>query len=277
MVPTAEPIVKWPGGKRRLVDDLIARLPKRFHRYFEPFLGGGALFFRLSPTSAVLSDANADLIEMYQAVRDDVEAVIACLEEHAKQHSPQHYYATRSLFNRRTQPRSARAAAFLYLNRTCYNGLWRVNRRGEFNAPLGRYASPTICCPDRLRKASAVLRHADLRVASYEIVVNRARRGDLVYFDPPYAPRSTTAKFVEYTSEGFGISQQRELAAAFRDLDRRGCFVILSNSDTPFVRELYEGYRIDVVKCSRVINCQREGRAQVTEVIVTNVDPGAIP
>lgn len=266
------PVVKWAGGKTRLLDDLRARMPRTFRRYFEPFLGGGALFFRVAPEDAVLSDCNADLINMYTCVAWNVEAVIRRLQTHKRKHNTEHYYATREAWNARSRRQSDvdRAAAFIYLNKTCYNGLWRVNRSGGFNVPMGRYTNPTICEADKLRAASVALQKARLEVGHYADAVGEAASGDLVYFDPPYAPVSRTANFTSYARGAFGDDDQRELAELFRELDDRGCHVMLSNSDVPLIRELYDGYSIDTVTCSRAINSRATSRGAVNEVIVTN-------
>jgi DNA adenine methylase len=276
-VDAATPIVKWVGGKSKLLGELEARVPGSYRRYFEPFLGGGALFFRLTPAAgaAALSDTNAELIGCYRAVRDDVEGVIAALLRHRRAHSDAHFYRVREGWNAGAPSPSRtadveRAAAFLYLNKTCYNGLWRVNRRGAFNVPVGRYDNPSILDAARLRAAARALAGQILEVAPFESALVSAERGDFVYFDPPYHPVSDTAHFTSYTADKFGPDDQERLAAAFRALDARGCAVMLSNSDTPFVRRLYAGHRIDRVWCARAINSRGDRRGAVAEVIVTN-------
>jgi len=269
--PVAAPVVKWVGGKTKLLPELLARMPERFARYYEPFAGGAALFFRVAPERAVLADSNSDLVGLYTCLAGDVAGVIRRLEHHRAAHCEAHYYATRTRWNDREQSwRSAdRAATFIYLNKTCFNGLWRVNRSGAFNVPIGRYTDPPICVPDALRAASALLARSTLRCGDYRAAVADARRGDFVYFDPPYDPVAPTANFTSYTSDAFGADHQRALADAARDLVARGCQVMLSNSDTPFVRSLYKGFQIDRVKCSRAINSNAARRGEVDEVIVT--------
>ena len=267
----AAPIIKWVGGKTRLLPELIARMPDRFGRYYEPFAGGAALFFRVSPERAVLNDFNADLIGVYRSVRNDVDDVIAHLERHRDLHSEEHYYATRTWWNNSRSPfadGAERAAAFIYLNKTCFNGLWRVNRAGEFNVPMGSYANPTICAPDALRAAQPLLAPTRLCCGDYRTAVAEAERGDFIYFDPPYVPLTPTASFTSYTADGFGLEQQRELADTARILVARGCRVMLSNSDVPLVRSLYGGFRIDSVECARAINSNATKRGKVGEVIV---------
>lgn len=269
--PVAAPVVKWVGGKTKLLPALLARMPERFARYYEPFAGGAALFFRVAPERAVLADSNPDLIGLYTCLANDVAGVIRKLEHHRAAHCQAHYYATRARWNDREQSWSSadRAATFIYLNKTCFNGLWRVNRAGAFNVPIGRYTDPPICVPDALRAAGGLLGRATLRCDDYRAAVADARRGDFVYFDPPYDPVAPTANFTSYTSDAFGADHQRALADTARALVARGCRVMLSNSDTLFVRSLYRGFRIDRVKCNRAINSNAARRGEVDEVIVT--------
>ena len=269
--PVAAPVIKWVGGKTRLLPELTQRLPATFGRYFEPFAGGAALFFRVAPLRAVLSDFNPDLVGLYTTVRRDVAGVIKQLERHRTLHSEAHYYDVRTRWNDREIEWSTaeRAATFIYLNKTCFNGLWRVNRAGAFNVPIGRYTDPPICVPDALQAAARVLVNADLRCGDYRDAVVDAVRGDFLYFDPPYDPLTPTSSFTSYTTNAFGPDQQHELAETARALVRRGCRVMLSNSDTPLVRSIYKGFTIDRVKCSRAINSNAAKRGDVDEVIVT--------
>ena len=269
--PVAAPVVKWVGGKTKLLPELLARVPERFGRYYEPFAGGAALFFRLAPRRAVLADSNADLIGLYGALATDVAGVIRRLQHHRDAHDERHYYATRAKWNDRdaSWPAAERAAAFVYLNKTCFNGLWRVNRSGDFNVPIGRYTDPPICVPEALRAASAVLSRAELRNTDYRAAVADAEPGDFVYFDPPYDPVTTTANFTSYTAVAFDADDQRALADCARDLVARGCRVMLSNSDTPFIRSIYKGLKIERVKCARAINSNASKRGEVDEVLIT--------
>jgi DNA adenine methylase len=267
----AAPIVKWAGGKSRLLDELLARSPRRFRRYFEPFLGGAALYFRLAPRFAVLSDSNADLINMYRCVAWNVEAVIRRLARHRAEHSEAHYYQMRERWNTQGELSADvdRAAAFIYLNKTCYNGLWRVNSRGHFNVPVGRYDEPSIFDPAALRAASRLLQRAEITASHYAEAADGARAGDFIYFDPPYHPLSETANFTSYTAGSFGPDDQRQLADTARALVRRGCAVMVSNSDTPFIRDLYRDFRIDGVDCARAINSKASARGPQRELIIT--------
>jgi DNA adenine methylase len=268
--PSASPVIKWVGGKTKLLPELLSRMPARFGRYYEPFAGGAALFFRVAPQRAVLADFNADLIGLYTTIANDVGAVIKRLERHRDQHSERYYYDVRARWNDHDAAWATadRAATFIYLNKTCFNGLWRVNRSGDFNVPIGRYTDPPICVPEALRAAQTVLSRADIKCCDYRTAVADARRGDFVYFDPPYDPVAPTANFTSYTANQFAGVQQRELADTARELVARGCKVMLSNSDTPFIRSLYKGFRIDRVKCPRAINSNAARRGDVDEVIV---------
>ena len=267
---SAEPIVKWPGGKSRLLAELLARLPATWQRYYEPFAGGAALFFRLAPRRAVLADLNADLIATYRAIVDDVDGVARQLRRYKEAHGEAHYYATRTDWNTRRQSWSAvkRAATFIYLNKTCFNGLWRVNRAGDFNVPVGRYTNPTIYSLASLRAARDVLVHAELRAGDYREALRDAGEGDLIYLDPPYHPVSATASFTSYTAGSFSAADQRALSDTARELAARGCHVVLSNSNTELIHSLYRGFRIDRVRCSRSINSVGDRRGDVDELII---------
>jgi DNA adenine methylase len=268
---TAHPIVKWVGGKTKLLPELLARMPERYNRYYEAFADCAALFFRVAPKKAVLADMNADLIGLYTAVSRDVGAVIRRLEHHRDAHDQDHYYDTRERWNDREIEWSTpeRAAAFIYLNKTCFNGLWRVNRAGAFNVPIGRYTDPPICVPEALRAARDALANAELRCMDYRKSTADAKAGDFVYFDPPYDPVTTTANFASYTAVGFGPDDQRALGDHARELVARGCKVMLSNSDTPFIRSIYKGMRVERVKCARAINSNAAKRGDVDELIIT--------
>ncbi len=272
----ARPFLKWAGGKQQLLAQIAPRLPAAFRRYHEPFLGSGALYFHLWNTGRIatparLTDNNAELIGAYRAVRDDVEGLIERLQEHAASHGREHYYAVRAL-DRGPQPLApvAQAARMIYLNRTCYNGLYRVNRQGYFNTPLGSYTAPRIVQAATLRAASAALADADLQVAAFDAILESAQPGDFVYFDPPYDPVSKTASFTSYTRHSFGEPEQRRLAEVFAALAARGCRCMLSNSYTPLILDLYRAFRIDIVQATRAINSKGDARGAVREVVVRN-------
>lgn len=266
------PFVKWAGGKGRLLTQLHRLLPDGMdsRRHLEPFVGGGALFFSLAPSRATICDVNESLINTYRVVRDQVDELIAVLTRLAKRHGKEHYYLVRTRYNRRRQGPLHRAAAFIYLNRTCFNGLHRVNRKGEFNVPMGRYRNPAIVDASRLRAASAVLRQTDIRVGSYEGLLDYATSGDFVYLDPPYAPVSATANFTSYTEGGFDVTEQERLREVFGRLDQRGCQVMLSNSDVSLIRQLYRDYALARVAAPRAINCRAGSRGLVSELVVRN-------
>jgi DNA adenine methylase len=269
----AAPFLKWAGGKGQLLQELGAHVPA-FERYFEPFLGGGAFFFYLASRhsfTAHLSDANSDLVNAYSAVKSDVDELVELLARHElayKKDPYSFYYRLRS-----SRPQGIRAAArFIALNKTCYNGLYRVNRSGEFNVPIGSYKNPAICDAERLKSASAALNHCRARIscASYGEALKKARAGDFVYLDPPFVPLSKTAHFVDYTQDGFGEQDQADLAKVFSDLDRRGCKVLLSNSDTKTTRDLYSGFTQRRVPVSRAISCKGAERTGYAELLVCN-------
>jgi DNA adenine methylase len=270
----ARPFLKWAGGKTGLLPEILPRLPAKIKTYYEPFVGGGAVFFALAAEKrferAVLSDSNVELISAYIALAEDREGVIHLLDQHAKKHSEDYYYKIRALDPQRLDlyERGARA---IYLNKTCFNGLYRVNRKGGFNVPFGRYENPPICDAENIRRVSAVLRRKGVRLwrIDFEDVVRGARPGDAVYFDPPYVPASTTANFTAYSAGGFAASDQERLRDVARVLVARGVCVLLSNSDTPFVRKLYQEFRIDEVRARRAINSKGDKRGKVGELLIT--------
>jgi DNA adenine methylase len=269
----AAPFVKWVGGKGRLLSQLRPLLPRGVEqmRHVEPFVGGGALFFARRPKRALLTDINPTLVSTYAAIRDDVEGVIGALRSLARQHSKERYYQVRERYNqRRRVSDSKRAAMFIYLNKTCFNGLHRVNRKGEFNVPVGSYKSPRILNEGALEAASEALKGADLRCVSFDTLLENAKPGDFIYFDPPYEPVSVTASFTSYARDGFTRDDQTRLRNVYKALDRRGCKLMLSNSDVPFIRNLYGEFKVDTVAAPRAINCDATKRGKVSEVVVRN-------
>jgi DNA adenine methylase len=263
----ATPFIKWVGGKTSLLPELLRHVPDRLRRYHEPFVGGGALFFAVQPKRAILSDANGELVHTYQQVRDDVASVLDQLARHVYERS--HFEAVRALDPKELAP-AARAARFIYLNKTCFNGLWRVNRAGRFNVPIGRYKDPRFCDPTTLLRASHALRGVQLKHLTYEESLAMTAPGDFVYLDPPYDPVSSTASFTSYTKDEFGWEQQQALAAACASLNRRGVRFLLSNSATPRIRELYAQFEQRIVRAPRHINSRADGRGHVDEVLVFN-------
>lgn len=267
---TAGPIVKWAGGKTALLPALLARLPVKFGTYFEPFAGGAALFFALRPARGVLGDINSDLIATYDAVKADPEPVIRGLRRHAIAHSPEHYYRLRDRWNdqRTTWSGSTVASALVYLNKAGFNGLYRVNRAGQLNVPYGRNPRTSICKPYALRAAHVALADVVLRAGDYRMTLTDAERGSFAYLDSPHAPRSQTSSFTSYSMTSFDDDAQRELAEVSRQLVQRGVHVMLSNADTPYVRSLYKGFKIDRVECPRAINSDPTKRGNVYELII---------
>ena len=283
LLSQARPFLKWAGGKGRLLAQYERFFPREPMRgYYEPFVGSGAVFFHLRSRGLFshyrLTDSNAELITCYRVVRDALDALLARLAEHQARHSKAHYYAVRA-WDREPAwadvPDVERAARLIYLNKTCYNGLWRVNSRGQFNVPMGRYRNPRILDEPRLRAASAALQGVELAVADFEDVLGRAGAGDFVYFDPPYHPLSATANFTAYSRDCFDEHAQRRLARVFAALAERGAWVLLSNSETPFVRALYGAFRIHAVRARRAINAAADKRGTVGEVLVLSLP--AIP
>ena len=274
----AKPFVKWAGGKAQLLKQLEPYYPSpaQFGRYFEPFAGGGAVFFHLWNTrrlsdQALLFDTNEELINAYRVVRDQTDELVALLAVHQARHSRDYYYQIRDLYCRSHNLSAAeRAARTIYLNRTCYNGLYRVNSQGQFNVPMGSYKNPRVVREASLRAASAALQGVYVEAKEFDAVLDLARSGDFLYFDPPYHPASRTASFTGYTASSFREKDQRRLAAVFGELSRKGCLCMLSNSCTPFVVELYRGFRLEIVRASRPINADAGGRGAINEVIVLN-------
>lgn len=265
----AGPILKWAGGKSQLLPKLQSLLPSRdrIRRYFEPFVGGAAMFFYLQPEDSCLTDTNEELINVYQVVRDHLGELIDTLRGYENKSA--YFYKVRSQDLAKLSP-VERAARIIYLNKTCYNGLYRVNAKGQFNVPFGSYKNPAICNADALEAASQALQHARIGVQDYEDVLINAGQGDFVYFDPPYHPLSTTSSFTSYTDKKFDANEQARLALAYRRLDRAGAYLMESNSDTTLIRALYYGFRFVEVKANRAINSKAQGRGPVTELVILN-------
>ncbi|MEM2100328.1 MAG: DNA adenine methylase [Thermoproteota archaeon] len=273
------PFVKWAGGKGQLLQDFEKYFPPEFGTYYEPFLGGGAVFFHLLSKKrirkAVISDLNKDLINCYVAIRDHIDELLQQLrrlQRHAKD-KDFYYNKARKRFNEINlntglEGNIEKAALLIYLNKTCYNGLYRVNKKGEFNVPWGRYKNPNIYDEENLLAINRVLRLKDIVIScdDYQQVVKNAGKGDFIYLDPPYQPISPTANFTEYTSESFTIADQQRLAEVFRQLSSRGCMVMLSNS--PKVYDLYNGYTIVKVNATRAISCVGSRRGPVEELLI---------
>ncbi len=265
----AKPILKWAGGKTQLLGDLLPKVPTSYGRYIEPFFGGGAMFFALQPENAVIADSNPELINMYQEVADYVEDVIQCLKRY--ENTSEMFYAVRSQ-EWMTLSKTEAAARTIFLNKTCFNGLYRVNKQGQFNVPYGKYKNPKICDEDGLRAASAALKKADILCGDYLLVLKHyAQPGDFVFLDPPYLPISEYADFKRYTKEQFYEEDHIELAKAIVTLHERGCHVILTNSNHPLVHELYAPFNIDVIQTKRHISCN--GNSRKGEDVIVTIPP----
>ena len=272
-----KPLVKWAGGKRQLLPHIHAALPADApRRFYEPFIGGGAVLFSLEPARARVNDLNGELINLYEVVRDGVDELIAELAGYPNE--TEFFYALRAA-DRDAQRFAAlspveRAARTLYLNRTCYNGLYRVNAAGQFNAPFGRYKNPTICDEGTLRAVHRYFADNDVAFSQgdFAAAVAEAREGDFVYFDPPYDPVNVTSSFTGYQKGGFDRTEQERLKEVCDDLDRRGVKFLLSNSATDFIRKLYADYEIGIVGATRAINSVGSKRGKVDEVLVRNYE-----
>lgn len=269
-----KPIIKWVGGKTQLLPQIKERLPQRFNTYYEPFCGGAAVLLDLNPTEAVLNDINPELINMYLQVKYQPEKVIKFLTTYDNQHEvwsepKDYYYEVRRYFNEELGTDTAQQAArFIYLNKHCFNGLYRVNKKGEFNVPFNGKLSGWSADPDHLRELSSRLRSVHISCGDYTDAVKDAGKEDFIFFDSPYAPLTPTS-FTDYTKEGFSYEDHVRLSDLFKELDSRGCYCMLTNHDTPLIRELYKDYKIETVDVRRSINRNGSGRTG-TEVIITN-------
>jgi DNA adenine methylase len=267
-IVSPRPFLKWAGGKGKLIQQYIPYLPKKFKTYYEPFLGGAAVFFYLNPPSAALTDINAELVNAYRCVRDNVEELILNLEVHQLRHCRDYYYEVRQSPG---VTNIEKAARLIYLNKTCFNGLYRENSKGAFNVPIGKYKNPKICNPALLRAVSAALQNAQIHVRPFEDILEHASScDDFVYFDPPYYPLSPTSNFTAYSRYSFTQDDQIRLKYVFAELAERGVKVMLSNSDCPFIRELYSDFNINSIIAPRLINSNARKRGKISEVLVTS-------
>lgn len=266
-----KPFVKWVGGKRQLLDELERRVPDTYQRYFEPFIGGGALYFRLRPRRAYIADVNSELINAYKVIKGDVENLIEDLQKHI--YDKDYYYSMREIDRLEEYKKWSsykKASRLIYLNKTCFNGLYRVNSKGYFNTPFGKYTNPKILDPDNLRACSKLLRGARIAKGSFLSIEKHIKPEDFVYFDPPYAPINETSYFTDYSKGGFDSKMQEELRDLCLRLDSQDVRFMLSNSDVPLIRKLYKGFKIEKVLASRAVNSKAEKRGKITELIITN-------
>lgn len=269
------PVVKWVGGKRQLLGDIVPLIPKTFSTYVEPFVGGGAVLFDLQPKKAIINDFNSELINIYKVIKDKPNGLILTLEEHERLNSEEYFYEVRALDryeNYGEMTDIERAARIIYLNKTCFNGLFRVNQAGQFNSPYGKYKKPNIVNMPVVLAMSKYFNENDINIiyGDYKNALKNLRKGAFVYFDPPYMPISSSSYFTGYTENGFDKNQQIELKEECDRLNSKGIKFLLSNSDHPFIIELYKDYEIITVKAKRSINSNGNKRGEINEVLVRN-------
>lgn len=274
--PLVAPVLKWVGGKRQLLNEIKKHIPEKFTTYYEPFLGGGAVLFFLQPERAVVNDISEELMNVYTVIRDNIEELIEDLKKH--RNDREYYYEIRELdrdkekYSRLSNVR--KASRIIYLNKTCYNGLFRVNQQGEFNSPFGRYKNPNIVNEETLRAVSNYFKRAKItfRCGDFEDAVKGIREGSFVYFDPPYDPVSDSANFTGYDKGGFGRDEQIRLKKLCDKLNSRNIKFLLSNSATDFILDLYRDYNITIVQAKRAVNSKGDRRGEVNEVLVKNYE-----
>lgn len=268
------PVVKWVGGKRQIIDKISSLLPKRITSYCEPFFGGGAVLFALQPPNAIINDLNGDLMTVYEVIRDDVNSLIESLAKH--ENTAEYFYTLRDVDRDKEKYKSLskveKASRLIYLNKTCFNGLFRVNSSGEFNSPFGYYKNPNIVNKPVLLAVSKYFNSKNIQFYNEDFAdtLERVERGTFVYLDPPYDPVSDTASFTGYNKCGFDRDEQIRLKLCCDDLTQRGIKFMLSNSSTEFIKDLYKDYNITIVKAKRAINSNASKRGVVEEVLVTN-------
>jgi DNA adenine methylase len=276
-LPYAKPFLKWAGGKRGLIEQLFSKFPTEFNNYHEPFLGGGAVFFELysrgmlKGKKAYISDINSELINTYHIVKEKPSKLIANLRVYKENHNKEFYYQTRELDrsdNFKTLSKLERATRFIYLNKTCFNGLYRVNSKGYFNTPIGSYKNPNIADKETILNASEALQNTIIRNQAFDKTINNASQGDFIYLDPPYYPLTKTASFTTYDKNAFLDEKQKQLFDVFKKLHQKKCTVMKSNSDTNFIKDLYQEYIIDLVQANRFINSNGRGRNKINEILI---------
>ncbi len=275
--PQAKPFLKWAGGKRGLITQLFAKFPTDFNNYHEPFLGGGAVFFELysrgllKGKNAYLSDINSELINTYHVVKNNPDELISNLEIYKKNHNKDFYYQTRALDrldNFKTLSELERATRFIYLNKTCFNGLYRVNSKGYFNTPIGSYKNPNIANKEAILNASKALQDAIIFNQAFDKTLVNVNPNDFIYLDPPYYPLTKTAAFTAYDENAFLDEKQKQLFNMFKKLHQKKCTVMKSNSETSFIRDLYQEYEINSVQANRFINSKSSGRNKINEILI---------
>jgi len=266
------PFLKWAGGKRQLISQMFKYFPKNYHKYIEPFIGGGAVFFYLGPKFSIIIDINKELINCYEVIKNNAKELIELLKTH--KNKKDYYYKIRALD--RDEKKFAKlsniekASRMIYLNRCCYNGLYRVNSKGQFNVPFGKYKNPNFCDEENLLAVSNALQNVKIIHGSFELCLDYADKDDFVYFDPPYYPISKTSSFTSYTKENFGKDSQKRLYNVFESLNDRGCKLMLSNSYNEYIKSLYKNYRIITLDARRVINCKAAKRGNINVLLILN-------
>jgi DNA adenine methylase len=267
------PFLKWVGGKRQLLPAINQLIPQSFNTYYEPFIGGGAVLFNLQPSNAIINDFNPELVNVYQVIKDQPEALIEELKAHKNE--ADYFYAIRALDRQSGYSKLSavkKASRIIYLNKTCYNGLYRVNNAGEFNSPFGKYKNPNIVNDTTIRAVSEFLNQSNVKVLNgdFETAIESSQDGDFVYFDPPYVPVSQSASFTGYVQGGFNLTEQERLRNVCNQLNDKGVKFLLSNSSTPVIHDLYQHFDIRIVKATRAINSNAAKRGAIDEVLIKN-------
>lgn len=273
------PFVKWVGGKTQLLSKIKDLMPKEYNRYFEPFVGGGALLFEVKPKEFLINDFNSELVEAYKSLtnKSDFELLKESLKAHENEHSEEHYYQVREMDKLEDfidLPRHVRAARMIYLNKACFNGLYRVNAKGYFNVPSGKKKKVTCFEESNLNDLYNFFNSSSYEILNgdFEEAVRNAKKGDFVYFDPPYDTWNDKNSFTSYAKNPFGKDEQVRLSNVYKALSNKGVYVMLSNHNTDFIRELYKDFNIHIVEAKRMINSKADGRGNVEEVIITNYE-----
>lgn len=275
--PLTQPFLKWAGGKRQLITLIKKYIPRKYTQYYEPFIGAGAFLFSLQPAKSIINDTNSELVNCYEVIRDDPDDLLILCKQHERNNSKEYYYRLRSQDRQpgfREISSVERAARIMYLNKTCFNGLFRVNSQGQFNVPYGDYVNPVVADPAVIKAVSAFLNQRSVVICEGDFAdsVSTARKGAFVYFDPPYHPISDTSSFTGYSIDGFGRSEQERLKLVCDKLSDRGCNVLVSNSNASLIRELYSDSRYEIVevRASRAINSVGTKRGKVGELLINN-------
>lgn len=270
------PVVKWAGGKRQLLEKIRESLPKQFSTYYEPFFGGGALLFDMQPQKAIINDLNGDLISAYEVIKNNSDKLLEILKEHEELNNEEYFYTVRDMDRKSIEysklTNIEKAARLIYLNKTCFNGLFRVNSSGQFNTPYGRYKNPNIVNEPIIKAVSKYFNENEIKILSvdFELAIKDTKEGDFVYLDPPYDPISNTSSFTGYNEIIFNKSEQERLKKVCDELNKKGVKFLLSNSATDYIKDLYKDYNIEIVKAKRSINCNGLKRGDIDEVLVRN-------